>query len=178
MRVIAGDFKGRKLEAPMDNKVRPTSDKVKEAMFSILMNDTYDKVFCDLFAGTGGLGIEALSRGARLCYFVDQSNDSIGLIRKNVATCKAEGYSKILQGDFVRALSRIREKVDVFIIDPPYGEGTEIRAMEKIAELDLLADEGKIVVEHQKRDELPEEIAGFTKVKEKKYGRVVLSIYM
>lgn len=178
MRVIAGDYKGRKLETPIDNKVRPTTDKVKEAMFSILMHDVDGAVVCDMFAGTGGLGLEALSRGADKCYFIDQSNASIRLIKSNIATCKAEDYSVVLQGDFSRALKRIREKVNVFIIDPPYGDGIEIKAMEKIAENDLLAEDGVIVVEHQKRDELPEEIAGFSKIKEKVYGKVVLSIYM
>ncbi len=178
MRVIAGDFKGRKLETPIDNSVRPTSDKVKEAMFSILMNDIYDAVICDLFAGSGGLGIEGLSRGARKCYFVDQANNSIKLIKQNVTTCKANEYAEIIQGDYQRALSRIREKVDIFIIDPPYGYGTELKAMELIAEKDLLAEDGKIVVEHEKHDTMPDEVAGFKKIKEKKYGRVVLSIYM
>lgn len=178
MRVIAGDFKGRKLETPIDNSVRPTSDKVKEAMFSILMNDIYDAVICDLFAGSGGLGIEGLSRGARKCYFIDQANNSIKLIKQNVTTCKANEYAEIIQGDYQRALSRIREKVDIFIIDPPYGYGTELKAMELIAEKDLLAEDGKIVVEHEKHDTMPDEVAGFKKIKEKKYGRVVLSIYM
>lgn len=178
MRVIAGDFKGRKLEAPLDDKVRPTSDKVKEAMFSILMNDTYDAVMCDMFAGSGGLGLEGLSRGAKKCYFIDQANSSIKLLKTNVAMCKAEQRSEIIQGDFQRALMRIKEKVDIFLVDPPYGQGIELKAMEKIRENDLLAEDGKIVVEHEKHDQLPDEIHGFTKIKEKKYGRVVLSIYM
>lgn len=178
MRVIAGDYKGRKLETPLDNRVRPTTDKVKEAMFSILMNDLDDAVVCDMFAGTGGLGLEALSRGAAKCYFLDQANSSIRLIRKNIEICKAEEYSVVLQGDFGRSLNRIREKVNVFIVDPPYGEGIEIKALEKISEYDLLAEDGVIVVEHQKHDVLPENIAGFEKVKERVYGKVVLSIYM
>lgn len=178
MRVIAGDFKGRKLEAPIDNKVRPTSDKVKEAMFSILMNDIYGSVICDMFAGSGGLGIEGVSRGAKKCYFIDQSNSSIKLIIQNVSTCKAEEHAEIIQGDFQRALNRIKEKVDIFLIDPPYGYGIELKAMELIAEKGLLAEDGKIVVEHEKHDILPDEVAGFKKIKEKKYGRVVLSIYM
>ena len=178
MRVIAGEFKGRKLETPLDNQVRPTSDKVKEAMFSILMNQVWGSTVCDLFAGTGGLGLEALSRGAKKCYFADQSRDSIKLLTENVKRCKATEQSVIFAGDFTRALERLREQVDIFIIDPPYGNGMEFKAMEIIARENLLAEDGVIVVEHDARDVMDDEIAGFTKFKEKKYGKVVLSLYM
>ncbi|MEG0291433.1 MAG: 16S rRNA (guanine(966)-N(2))-methyltransferase RsmD [Anaerovoracaceae bacterium] len=178
MRIIAGDFKGRKLESPLDKKVRPTTDKVKEAMFSILMNDTYDRVFCDLFAGTGNLGLEALSRGAKFCYFGDSANESIRIIKSNVTYCKANDLAKIIHGDYTRILGNIGEKVDIFLVDPPYNKGLISLVLEKIEELDLLAEDGKIVVEHPKEDVLPDEIGKFKKTKEKKYGRVVLSIYM
>ena len=178
MRVIAGDFKGRKLETPLDNQVRPTSDKVKEAMFSILMNQVWGSKVCDLFAGTGGLGLEALSRGASKCYFADQSRASIRLLTENVKRCNASEKSVIFAGDFTRALERIKEPIDIFIIDPPYGNGLEFKAMEIIKRNDLLAEDGVILVEHDARDVMEDEIAGFTKFKEKKYGKVVLSLYM
>lgn len=178
MRVIAGDFKGRKLETPVDNSVRPTSDKVKEAMFSILMNDIWGSKVCDLFAGTGGLGIEALSRGASKCYFADQSKASIRLLTENVKKCEAMDKSVIIPGDFTRALERLREPVDIFLLDPPYGLGMEFKAMEIIKRNNLLAEDGVIVVEHDARDIMEEQVSGFTKFKEKKYGKVVLSFYM
>lgn len=178
MRVIAGDYKGRKLETPMDNSVRPTSDKVKEALFSILMNDIWGSKVCDLFAGTGGLGIEALSRGAEKCYFADQSRASIKLLTENVKKCGAQEKSVIIPGDFTRALERLREQIDIFIIDPPYGNGMEYKAMEIIQRNNLLAEDGVIVVEHDARDKMDDQVAGFTKLKEKKYGKVVLSIYV
>lgn len=178
MRVIAGDYKGRRLEAPADEKVRPTSDKVKEAMFSILMNDIYGAVVCDLFAGTGGLGIEALSRGASRCYFADQSKASIRLVQHNVEHCGASERSVIIMGDYSRALGRIREKVDIFLLDPPYETGLERKAMGMIRREELLAEDGIIMVEHSMRDEMEEEICGFVRFKEKRYGKVVLSFYM
>ena len=90
MRVITGDYKGRKLETPEGWDIRPTSDKVKESIFNILMNDTYGAVFCDLFSGTGSLGIEALSRGAERCYFCDSSRESIRLTIHNLKHVGAE----------------------------------------------------------------------------------------
>ena len=89
MRIIAGDYKGRRLTSPADNRVRPTTDKVKEAIFSILTNEIYGSYVLDLFAGSGNLGLEALSRGAEHCWFGDSSRDSIKLIRENVLYCKA-----------------------------------------------------------------------------------------
>lgn len=178
MRIIAGDFKGRKLETPVDNNVRPTSDKVKEAMFSILMNDIWGSKVCDLFAGTGSLGLEALSRGASKCYFADQSKVSIKLLTQNVKKCEATANSVIIPGDFTRALERIKEPIDIFLLDPPYGLGMEFKAMEIISKNNLLAEDGVIVVEHDVVDVMPEEVSGFTKFKEKKYGKVVLSLYM
>lgn len=178
MRVIAGDFKGRKLETPFDDRVRPTSDKVKEALFSILMNETGDAVVCDLFAGTGSLGIEALSRGAKRCYFADAASSSIKLVKTNVKKCEAENMSVIIHGDYLNALGRIKEKVDIFLLDPPYGNGLEIEAIKEIENRDLLAKDGVIVVEHHKDDKMPETIGKFTMYKEKKYGRIVLSLYI
>ncbi|MEG0918444.1 MAG: 16S rRNA (guanine(966)-N(2))-methyltransferase RsmD [Anaerovoracaceae bacterium] len=178
MRIIAGDLKGRKLETPLDKKVRPTTDKVKEAMFSILMNNTYDRVFCDLFAGTGNLGLEALSRGAKFCYFGDSSNESIRLLKTNIEHCKVTDNVRIIHGDYTRTLDNIPEKVDVFLVDPPYNKDLVEKVMEKIAQSSLLAEEGLILVEHPKEEVLEETYGSYTLIKEKKYGRVVLSIYM
>ena len=148
MRIIAGDYKGRRLNAPADYKIRPTADKVKEALFSIIGDDIDEAVVCDLFSGTGNLGLEALSRGADKCYFV--------------------ALSQIAHTD---------EKVNVFFLDPPYYKDLWEPAMELIRENDLLAGGGMIVCEHRKEQELPEQLAGYEKVKERKYGKVVLSIY-
>ncbi len=177
MRIIAGDYKGRRLETPEGYDVRPTTDKVKEALFSIIAPYIGESVVVDLFSGTGNLGLEALSRGADKCYFCDNSRTSIGIIKRNIKYCEAEDYSVVYAGDFRQSLQKIKDKVDVFILDPPYEAGYYEEAFELIRELDLLAEDGIIVAEHRSNLELPDEISGFEKFKERKYSHIVLSIY-
>lgn len=177
MRVITGKYKGRRLENPIGYDIRPTSDKVKESIFNLLMNDTYGRVFCDLFCGTGSLGIEALSRGAKRCYFCDSSKESIRLTLSNIKYCKAEEEAVVLQGDYIRSLNRIKEKIDVFLLDPPYKAGLYEKCLETIENLDLLSEEGIILAEHESRDLMPEEVGNLRLVKEKKYGKITVSIY-
>lgn len=178
MRIIAGAYKGRRLAPPVDQSVRPTPDRVKEALFSILTGRIEDAVVLDLFAGSGNLGLEALSRGARKCYFGDSSRDSIRLIHSNVAHCKAESISNILLGDYRNVLAQIREKMDIIFIDPPYREKLWEDALDLISEKELMNPEGIVVLEHPREVEFPQEINNFRKIKEGRYGTVVLSIYM
>ena len=177
MRVITGKYRGRKLESPIGNMVRPTTDKVKEAIFNICQNEIYDAVCADIFAGSGALGIEALSRGAKKCYFGDVSRDSIKLIHRNVRMCGAENEAVIYSGDFRKVLGRIREKVDIFFLDPPYDDGLYLAALEMIGDLDLLAPQGIILAEHDAKDELPDRVGELVKVRVKKYGKTCVSIY-
>ncbi len=177
MRIITGEYRGRKLETPFGNDVRPTTDKVKEAVFNLLMHDTWDAVVVDLFAGTGNLGLEALSRGARRCYFCDHSRESLKLVKTNINRCGAEEKSIVLAGDYSKCLDRIKEKVQIFLLDPPYQEGLYADCLQKIDALDLLDKSGIIVAEHGVRDEVPAQIGALLKVKERKYGRIKVSIY-
>ena len=180
MRIITGDFKGRKIEMPAGYDIRPTTEKVKEAMFSIIGQDIYDAVCVDLFSGTGNLGLEALSRGAEKCWFCDNNRESIRLIKQNIANCRAEEWSCLVPGDYEKCLMRIKEsgdKVDVFLLDPPYKKGLYGRCFELIKELDILAEDGIIVAEHKREDEFPEEFEGFTKLKDRNYGTITLSVY-
>lgn len=177
MRIIAGDYKGRRLTSPMDDRVRPTTDKVKEAIFSILTNEIYGSNVLDLFSGSGNLGLEALSRGAEHCWFCDSSRDSIKLIRENISYCKADDKATVMAGDFRKVLARITEQMDIILLDPPYGKGMLSECFALIEEYDILAENGLILAEHRKEEELPEEIGRFTKIKERKYGKVVVSIY-
>ena len=110
MRIITGDFKGRRLEMPENNNIRPTTEKVKEAIFSIIAGNLEDAVCVDLFAGTGNLGLEALSRGAEKCYFGDNSRESLALIKRNIEMCRAEEWSVVIPGDFEKILTRLGEK--------------------------------------------------------------------
>lgn len=177
MRVIAGEYKGRRLEAPKDYSVRPTTDKVKEALFSILAEKVWGSSVLDLFSGTGNLGIEALSRGAELCVFGDNSSESLRLIKSNIAHCRAEKGARISAGDFKKTLAGLGEKFDIILLDPPYGKGFLEPCFEMIRDHELLKEGGVIVAEHRKEEVLPEEFCGFQKVKERKYGVIMLSIY-
>ena len=185
MRVIAGKYKGRKLHSPEDNTVRPTTDKVKEAVFSILTNELYAARVLDLFAGTGGLGIEAMSRGAEYCLFADASRRSLNLVKENLAHCKVEEKTRVVAGEYSKVLRNIGRRIeegleepfDIILLDPPYDAGYMEDVFRLIAEEGVLADDGIIVAEHRKHEELPENLHGFTRTKEKRYGVVKLSIY-
>ena len=185
MRVIAGKYKGRKLNSPDDSTVRPTTDKVKEACFSILTNEIYGARVLDLFAGTGGLGIEALSRGASYCLFSDSSRRSLDLIRSNLAHCAVEEKTKVAAGDYAKVLKNLARRIeegleepfDIILLDPPYDAGYLDEAFRLIAEGGVLAGDGLIVAEHRKQEELPEILHGFIRAKERRYGVVKLSIY-
>lgn len=177
MRVISGKYKGRKLEAPEGMGVRPTTDKVREAIFDIIMNEVYGSVFCDLFAGSGAMGIEALSRGASFCYFCDSDRDSLRLVRTNISYVGAKEKSRVIAGDYKKALRRIDRKVDIFFIDPPYQAGLYESCLSQIEILDLLSDDGIIIAEHDTRQEMPEDYGVFTKIKDRRYGRIGISIY-
>lgn len=180
MRIIAGDFKGRRLLSPDDYQIRPTTDKVKEAMFSIVSPWIEGSVCADLFSGTGNLGLEAISRGAAECFFCDNSGKSINIIKKNIEHCRAGNKARIIPGDYLKALSRIREteeKIDIFFLDPPYEAGYYEKCFASIRDMSLLAEGGLIVAEHRDSLILPDDMSGFEKIKERKYGTVVLSIY-
>ena len=182
MRIITGDYKGKKIEMPVGYDIRPTTEKVKEALFSIVSShiDIEDTVCCDLFSGTGNLGLEALSRGAEKCFFCDNSRDSINLIKRNIANCKAESRAELIAGDYEKALTRIYEKgekIDIFLIDPPYKDGLYDKCFELIREYDLLSDIGIIIAEHDVKDEMPENLSGYLKLKDRTYGRICLSVY-
>ncbi len=178
MRIITGEYRGRRLVTPKTYDIRPTSDKVKEAVFSMLIPYLNDESVClDLFAGTGNLGLEALSRGAKRVYFSDSSRDSIKLIKENIKICGAEDEAIILSGDFKSNIRRIKEKLDIIFLDPPYASDYYLTALQIISEAGVLSENGCIVCEHADRDEMPEEAFGFKMVKDKSYGQIGVSIY-
>lgn len=177
MRIIAGSLKGRRLNTPRDNKIRPTTDKVKEAIFNTIMPYLEDALVVDLFAGTGNLGLEAISRGAKHCYFCDNARESLQLIRENIKYCQVENQSTIISGEFDRNLERIKEKADIIFLDPPYKEGLILRCLEKIHELDLLHEDGVIIIERGFRETLPDDYLSFQKIKEKRYGTILVSLF-
>ena len=177
MRVIAGEFKGRRLETPDNYDIRPTSEMVKEALFSILLNDIYGSTFLDLFSGTGAVGIEACSRGARKIYLVDKSRESIAIIKENVKKTGCQEKAIILSSDYRIALDRIKENIDIVFADPPYEEGYNLEILESISERDTSSDGGIVIIEHSKKAVLPDDFKCFKRFKEKKYGKKCLSFY-
>ena len=177
MWIIAGELKGRRLEAPAGDRVRPTSEKVKEAIFSMVEGYYRNGIAVDLFCGTGGLGLEALSRGAARVYFGDLSRESMDLTRKNIAHCGAEDRCVCLLGGWERTLSRIPSCVDLFLLDPPYGAGILEDCISEIAERDLLSGDGLIVAEHSSDLKLPERIGDLETIRDRSYGKISVTLY-
>lgn len=178
MRIIAGSFKGRKLKTPRSSDVRPTTDKVREAVFSMLLPYMFEGfVALDLFSGSGAMGLEALSRGAGRVYFSDSSRESLALTKENAAICGVSERAILLSGDFRSNVRRLREQADVIFIDPPYAEGYILPALDAILDAGCLAEGGVCVCEHSKRDELPESYRGLRLVRDRHYGAIGVSIY-
>ncbi|MGI6205669.1 MAG: 16S rRNA (guanine(966)-N(2))-methyltransferase RsmD [Anaerovoracaceae bacterium] len=177
MRIIAGEFKGRKLSAPPDYKVRPTAEKVREAIFSMIQMYVGDSVVIDLFAGTGSLGLEALSRGAKRAYFVDNDRRSISFVKENVKACGMEDSSVLLCSDYASGLANIHDKADIVFLDPPYKAGLMLDCLRRLAESDLLPEGGIVIAEHGRDEMLPEKIKNLELIKDRKYGKVRVSIY-
>ncbi len=176
MRVITGSARGRNLKTLDGLHTRPTAGKVKEAMFSILHFDLEGRRVLDLFAGSGQLGIEALSRGARECVFVDNDRFAVGIVRENVKTCGFEAQSKIVQGDYAGYLKR-GEKFDIVLVDPPYSDRLWKRTLEIASRFDTLNFGGIMVIESEAADKLPDRVGNLQKGREYGYGRTKLTLY-
>ncbi len=183
LRVISGDFRGKRLYTPTGKAVRPTSDKVKESIFNMIAAHLEDAVVLDAFAGTGGLGIEALSRGADKAYFMDNSNESISLIKKNIDHCTVNDRARVIFGSFDRVADKIVDKLDIIFLDPPYFKALLPESLQLICDLDMLSDDGIIVVEHPMEQDLPDTFStangenSLDKQKERRYGSIKVSIY-
>lgn len=177
MRVITGKARGVQLKTPDGMLTRPTADRVKEALFSIINFDIPDANVLDLFGGTGQLGIEALSRGAKSATFVDQREDACRLIKENLRRTRLEGEGKVLRADYLDYLKRCRDKFDIILLDPPYAEVFLENALKCITEIDILQTGGIIVTERPLGKDLPFEFEGYTRSKDYKYGKTLLTIY-
>ena len=177
MRVITGKARGVQLKTPEGMLTRPTADRVKEALFSIINFDIPGAKVLDLFGGTGQLGIEALSRGAASAVFVDAREDSCKLIRENLKRTKLEQDAKVIRSDYLDYLNRCREQYNIIFLDHPYAEVFLENSIKRITEIDILQSDGIIVAERPLGKELPWEFAGYTRSKDYKYGKVLLTIY-
>ena len=177
MRVISGKARGINLKTPDGLLTRPTIDRVKEALFSIINFDIPASTVLDLFGGTGQLGIESLSRGAKSAVFVDQREDACKLIKENLRRTKLEQDAKVVRMDYLDYLKRCKDKFDIIFLDPPYAEVFLENALKCITEIDILQSGGIIVAERPLGKDLPWELEGYTRSKDYKYGKVLLTIY-
>ena len=177
MRVITGKARGIVLKTPDGMLTRPTADRVKEALFSIIQFEIPGARVLDLFGGTGQLGIEALSRGAKSAVFVDAREDACRLIRENLKRTGLEGQGKVVRSDYLQYLRTSKEKFEIILLDPPYAEVFLENAIKSITEIDILQSGGIIIAERPLGKDLPWEFTGYTRSKDYKYGKTVLTLY-
>lgn len=173
MRVITGSARGRKLKTPQGLDVRPTTDSVKEAIFNIIQFDVEGRRVLDLFAGTGQMGIEALSRGAKECVFVDNSRQSLNIVKENLKLCNLQGT--VLSTDAVSYLTR-GEKFDLVFMDPPYDSDLYERCLEALHQFDILMDGGIIICESRRDRTLPGAILDAYSTKQYRYGKIKITV--
>ena len=177
MRVITGKARGIQLKTPQGMLTRPTADRVKEALFSIIRFDVAGARVLDLFGGTGQLGIEALSQGAERAVFVDAREDACALIRENLKRTRLSEQGSVVRCDYLDYLNRCREQFDIIFLDPPYAEVFLETALKRITEIDFLRSGGIIVTERPLGKELLSEFPGYSLSKDYKYGKTLLAIY-
>ncbi len=175
MRVVTGTAKGKNIITLSGETLRPTASRVKEALFSAIQFDIEGRRVLDLFAGSGQLGIEALSRGAERCVFIDESQEAISVIQKNLLSTDLNSKSSVSRNDFRSYLKMCRDKFDIVFIDPPYHSGFYGEALELAAR--VLSDYGMIICEYPAEVEVPETVGEFITFKKYRYGRIHISIY-
>ena len=158
-------------------ETRPTTDQVKESIFNIIQFDIEGRRVLDLFGGTGQLGIEALSRGAASCTFVDQRRDAVALIRANLRHCQLSERARVVQGEALGFLSAARERYHLIFLDPPYQTDLLENSLKKIAEIDMLSENGIIICESPADKVLPELPRPYQKGREYRYGKIKITVY-
>ena len=177
MRVISGKARGVNLKTPAGTATRPTADRVKEAVFSIIQFDLPGATVLDLFGGTGQLGIEALSRGAKNAVFVDERDDACRLIRENLKRTKLEGEGRIIRSDYSAFLKSTSQKFDFIFLDPPYAEVFLENSLNLITQIDILQSGGIIVTERPVEKELLLDFTGYNRSKDYKYGNTLITLF-
>ncbi len=186
MRVITGSAKGKPLKTVKGRDIRPTSDRVKESLFNVIGQRVADADFLDLFAGSGNVGIEALSRGANSCVFVELMTPHLKVVEENLAYTGLQNRAELLRRDAraaVADLAQRQRRFDLIFVDPPYGQGLVPAALDLIAKHGLLAEGGWVICEHHGKDPIPDTVpladqaGGLTKFRELVFGETVLSIY-
>lgn len=182
MRIIAGKYKSRIIKMPRGAKIRPTKDRVREALFGIIGEFAVGASVLDLFAGSGAFGIEALSRGAKRAVFIDREGSCIKTIKENLKGLNINSkISTVMEMDVFRAidfLKRRNETFDLVLLDPPYHKGLAKKSLIKLDRRDILKPLCIVVCEHHKNDTIPEELDSITSYRTARYGDVCLTFYM
>lgn len=182
MRIITGLAKGCKLKTPKGQETRPTADRIKESLFNILAGDLYERSVLDIFAGTGNLGLEALSRGAGSAVFVDQSSESIKIIHENAVHTKLADKAEIVRGDVFVAMQRLERagrKFSLVFCDPPYNKELCQRALAFLDGSNLLSEDALVVMEHARSDDFDREFSALKLLRNQVYGATTqLSIFV
>lgn len=180
LRVISGLAKGRRLKSVKGMTTRPTADRVKESLFNIIREEIEDSIFLDLYAGTGSIGIEALSRGASKVTFIDQDKQAIKVLKENLVLTKFDEQAEVYQQDVQLALNILGKKKKVFnliFLDPPYYKGLEEKTLEKILDNGILIPNGLIIVEHLHKNILPDSMGKIQLIRTETYGDTAISFY-
>lgn len=175
MRVITGIARGRRLETlPGEDVTRPTTESVKEALFSMIQFEIEDRKVLDLFAGSGQLGIEALSRGARHCTFVDSNRQAMQIIQNNVSHCRLQDNAKFVMND-AESFLLAKNNFDIAFLDPPYKQDIIKKCLPKL--LPMMSEDGIIICETARDECLPESISGWYADRVRNYGKTKLTLY-
>jgi 16S rRNA (guanine(966)-N(2))-methyltransferase RsmD len=178
MRIITGTSRGRKLVTLRNQSLRPTSDRVKESIFNILKDKVEGRMVLDLFAGTGNLGIEALSRGAKSAVFVEKGRQALRLIQRNLAQLGLEGRSEVLPKDVSRAIGILKQRgecFDLILMDPPYQKGLVQNTLTKLSSHPIYHRSSILVIEHNRREPLPHDTGGWDLTRQRRIGDTVVS---
>ena len=175
MRVIAGSAKRLQLKTLEGMDTRPTTDRIKETLFNMISPGLFDSMFLDLFAGSGGIGIEALSRGAKRAVFVDSAKASCGVVLENIHTTGFESEAQVMNAEYASYLLRCTETFDIAFLDPPYRTGTLTKAL--LAVTPHMNRGGIVICEHPTDEELPETAGEFVRVRDYRYGKILLTAY-
>ncbi|GAW91403.1 16S rRNA (guanine(966)-N(2))-methyltransferase RsmD [Calderihabitans maritimus] len=180
MRVIAGTARGMRLKSPKGSGSRPTTDRVKEAVFNMLGDKILDSWFLDMFAGSGSMGIEALSRGAARAVFIDKRSEATAIVTENLQRVGMLEKAVVIRGDVFKVLPRLQQQklvFDIIFVDPPYGWELTTEAVGQIVALSLLKRDGVAVLETGAREEVPEQMGALGLLRQRRYGDTVISFY-
>jgi 16S rRNA (guanine(966)-N(2))-methyltransferase RsmD len=180
MRIIAGTYKGFRLNAFPGNDIRPTSSKIREAIFDIISTKVLGSDFLDLFAGTGAVGIEAFSRGAKSVTFVDFDYTAISLIKNNLKKIYQNDFSQVIKNNYIQAIKLLnleQKKFDIIFLDPPYNKNYALTSLREIDQGALAKEGAIIVVQHPIKYEIKENFKNLVCLKEKKYGKSGITIF-